>query len=190
MGSPSVDASLAADAELAGRIGRGDGAAEEEFVRRFQPGLLAIACVRVGRAQAQDLVQETMTAALLNLRRGDWLARGPLGAYLATILRRASRRVALGPPLAESSDLEGLPAPRFDPVGAVDRARLRRSLLDAVQRLPERHRETLLRHYFDGQSVEEIAREVSIPRGTVLSRLHHARRKIARVLNQSGVRGH
>ena len=43
-----------------------------------------------------------------------------------------------------------------------------------VANLPESHREVLLLRFVDDQSLEEISQTLSIPIGTVKSRLHHA----------------
>ena len=183
---------LAEDFELDRRIRSGESEAEEELVWRFQPGLMAIARVRVGRDHAADLVQETLTAGLLNLRRGAWKGDGPLAAYLATIMRRTIRglRSGMPPAVASATTLDRVPAPGIDPLAAVQKAEERDQLRAALGRLRRHHREVLLRYYFDGQSVEEIARSLGIPRGTVLSRLFHARGRISKTVNRWRARRH
>lgn len=177
---------LAEDDSLVQRIRTGDGRAEDELVRRFEPGLRAIACVRVGTIHAGDLVQDTLAAAIVNLRRGAWKGDGPLAAYLATILRRGALRLRFGLPHTTAADLECIAAPReIDPLVIAERTEMRRRLCEAVARLPQRHRDVLLRHYFGDQEAGAIARDLGIPRGTVLSRLYHARRKLAAGLNRS-----
>ena len=47
-----------------------------------------------------------------------------------------------------------------------------------ISRLLKIYREVTVRHYMHGQPVEQIARELGIPKGTVLSRLSAARRQI------------
>lgn len=184
MGSPK-------DAAIALRIGSGDATAEEELVERFHPGLMAIARVRAGVESAADLVQETMALALINLRRGDYRGDGPLGGYLAGILRHrihAARRVGAAEPLSE--DLAAAPESSANPELIADRNLLRARLRAALERLPRRHREVLLRHYLEGDTVDEVARAMGVPRGTILSRLHHARRKMAKIMNRSRLSPH
>ena len=48
-------------------------------------------------------------------------------------------------------------------------------LREAIAALPERLRLPLLLHYLEGFSVEETAKMLRLPAGTVKSRLHHAR---------------
>ena len=54
-----------------------------------------------------------------------------------------------------------------------------RSVRDLVERLPERLRSTALLHYYADIPVEEVARLLHRPRGTVRQRLHEARQLLA-----------
>jgi RNA polymerase sigma-70 factor (ECF subfamily) len=186
----ALEPSLTDDLDLASRIRSGDGDAEEELVRRFQPGLTAIARMRAGRQAASDVVQETFAAALQNLRRGAWQAEGPLAAYLAAILRRlAARRWSEGRELVPA-EMGRMVSPEEDPHQSAQKEQTLDRVRQALRQLPSRHREVLLRHYFDEQDVDRIAQELAVPRGTVLSRLHHARRKMARIMNRLQLQGH
>jgi RNA polymerase sigma-70 factor (ECF subfamily) len=49
----------------------------------------------------------------------------------------------------------------------------------ALARLSPSHREILVRREFDGESYQDLARLVRCPVGTVMSRLHHARHRLA-----------
>ena len=61
-------------------------------------------------------------------------------------------------------------------------------VLDAeVARLPERLRKPILLCYLGGQSTEDAARELGCPRGTVLSRLAAARKRLAERLTRRGL---
>jgi len=51
-------------------------------------------------------------------------------------------------------------------------------LARALEDLSDDFREVLLRYHVDGASYEEIARDLEIPLGTVLSRLHRARQAL------------
>jgi RNA polymerase sigma-70 factor (ECF subfamily) len=65
--------------------------------------------------------------------------------------------------------------------GAENIARVRAALAS----LPPKHRAVLALRELEGQSYEEIAQAVGIPVGTVMSRLHHARRLLAEKLEPS-----
>lgn len=61
------------------------------------------------------------------------------------------------------------------------KARLQRAL-DA---LPPKHRAVLALREVEGLSYEEIARATDLPTGTVMSRLYHARRKLAAIIQET-----
>jgi len=148
-----------------------------EYARALKPllpqaGGYARSLLR-NRHDAEDAVQ---TAALRGLERlsgfdearpfkGWWFAI--LRNCCADILRR-SRRVRLtnlsSEIAASSSEAE---APDWD------------SLDRAIEALAEHHREIVRLRYFAELSYGEIAEALSIPPGTVMSRLHLARKALA-----------
>ena len=153
-------------------------------MRRHEPGLLVIAAVRAGREAAADMVQETLAAAVTNLRRGQWRGEGTLAAYLATILRNLIHRARTRPRIeGDPSGLDCLQAESEDPIASIEQSEARVLVRRALARLSPIHREVIVRHYFEGQSAEAIARETGTPRGTILSRLHYARLELARLVN-------
>ena len=54
--------------------------------------------------------------------------------------------------------------------------------MSAIESLSEHHRQTVSLRYFEGMSPERIADATGVSLGTVKSRLHHAKRKLARRL--------
>jgi RNA polymerase sigma-70 factor (ECF subfamily) len=73
-----------------------------------------------------------------------------------------------------------------EPGADLARAELREALTQAIGQLPEDARRTLLLREVDGLSYAEIAQALGIPKGTVMSRLHHARRRVRQLLIQAG----
>ena len=57
----------------------------------------------------------------------------------------------------------------------------------ALQALPHKHRTALLLREFEGLSYEEMAQVMECNIGTVMSRLHHARKKMQRSLIEMGI---
>ncbi|WP_299167326.1 sigma-70 family RNA polymerase sigma factor [uncultured Arthrobacter sp.] len=55
-------------------------------------------------------------------------------------------------------------------------------LTDALNGLSPEHRDVVLHFYFRGETVAEISRALSIPEGTVKSRLHYALRSLKNAL--------
>ena len=58
---------------------------------------------------------------------------------------------------------------------------------EALASLSTDHRGVVVRAYFGGLSVAEIAAELDIPEGTVKSRLHYALRALRLALQEKGV---
>jgi RNA polymerase sigma-70 factor, ECF subfamily len=64
---------------------------------------------------------------------------------------------------------------------------IRRELLDRIQaaleELPEYHRAVILLREVEGLSYEEMAQVLDVPKGTIMSRLFHARKKMQAALS-------
>ena len=62
------------------------------------------------------------------------------------------------------------------------RTLVRRELSDKIRQaldaLPEYHRAVILLREVEGMSYEEMAEVLNVPKGTIMSRLFHARRKM------------
>ena len=85
------------------------------------------------------------------------------------------------------SGLEGSGGPDFAAPGrGVERAELSAALSAAIATLPQGQREVLMLREIDGLSYAEIAEALGISKGTVMSRLHYARRKVQQLLIASG----
>ena len=76
---------------------------------------------------------------------------------------------------------------RFEPAASMMRQQLRERIAEAIGRLPDGPRETLILREVDGLSYAEIAETQSIPKGTVMSRLHYARKQLQSYLIEMGV---
>ena len=55
---------------------------------------------------------------------------------------------------------------------------------EALDRIPATHREILVLRELEGLSYEELAERLDIPKGTVMSRLFHARKKMQALLKE------
>lgn len=137
------------------------------------------------KAEAEDAVQETFLAvyrALPNFRGesalSTWVYRIALNASLR-VKARAKRTAA--EPLDDARQVaDRAPAPD-DAVAAREDAR---RLARALDQLTVEHRSVLSLFAVDGLTHEEIAAVLGVPTGTVWSRLHTARKKMAAVLAQ------
>jgi len=154
---------------------RGQAGEPEAFrllVERWQPRLLAHAFryTQSGDA-ARDVTQESWMAIVKGLSRLDDATRFRAWAYRIVAnkardwVRReqARRRAADGAPMPDIVDARA--------AAQDDMARIR----DAVARLEPDQRLILSWFYLEDMSLREIAEALSIPTGTVKSRLFHAR---------------
>ena len=174
------------------------------LVERYQGRLHSLAMrILHDPEQARDAVQDAFLKAYTNLDRFEgrssfytWLYR--LAMNLCLDLRRrdhSSRRVEtpeLGD-LERIATLDSRPADHQHwrgheeaPDEAASRGELRERVARAIAQLPDASRETLILREVEGLSYSEIAEALDIPRGTVMSRLHYARRRVQEILRGAG----
>ena len=167
------------DAELLRRFSRDrDEAAFELLVWRHGAMVLGL-CRRAVRDE--QLAEDAFQAVFLVLARKAGAVRGNLGGWLFKVARRVSLRAAARQPVT----LPAIETTTEHPDSA-ERNELS-ALLDAeIARLPERLRRPVVLCYLGGQSTEDAARELGCPRGTVLSRLAAARKRLSDRLTRRG----
>lgn len=174
------------DAELLGAHVAGDSLAFEELVRRHRDRLWAVALRTTGDPEeAADSLQDALISAYRRAHqfRGDsavttWLHRIVVNASLDRLRRRAVRAADVLP-----DDNESLPgAVVADPVDHMDRREIQLMITAALAALPEDQRAAILLVDVEGWNVEDAARELGIPEGTVKSRCFRGRAKLAKSL--------
>jgi RNA polymerase sigma-70 factor, ECF subfamily len=69
-----------------------------------------------------------------------------------------------------------------NPQKAALRAELMQKIEEALEQIPEKHRAILLLREVEGMSYEDLAETLKIRKGTVMSRLFHARKKMQSLL--------
>jgi RNA polymerase sigma-70 factor (ECF subfamily) len=125
---------------------------------------------------AQDLVQEVLLRVqrgLATFRPGSieaWLGRITTNAFLDDVRRRRRRPVVA---LPDDPDQVVPGAPSVDE--AIAAGRLPDDVNDALQRLPYDYRATVVLCDVVGLRYDEIADVLSVPVGTVRSRIHRGR---------------
>jgi RNA polymerase sigma-70 factor (ECF subfamily) len=130
---------------------------------------------------AEDLVQSTYLRVFSRPRllRGDddfsYLA-GTLRNVLLNHLRSEGRRGRPGPAVDE------LDPPDNRGSGDPEAALMAGEVLEAIAALPEAQREVITAVDVEGVSYAEAAEALGMPIGTVMSRLHRGRARVARVL--------
>jgi len=178
------------DAELVVRAKRGESEALDTLVRRHRQAayVFALQLLR-NRDDALDAAQDALLRFVRSLDRFD--AQRPVRPWLMTIVRnvvrdqwrkRARTEVSL-PDSEDGPDLASqLVDPRANPERDLRTSELRRRVWRGIERLPDKKREILVLRDFHDHSYAEIAEILEIPMGTVMSRLHGARRQLGKVL--------
>ncbi|HEY8864844.1 MAG TPA: sigma-70 family RNA polymerase sigma factor [Candidatus Dormibacteraeota bacterium] len=166
------------DSELFARAQRGDTAAYEEIVHRYQQVAFRTAYVITGSAaDAEEAAQDGFVKAyraLGTFRSGaeprPWLLK-IVANEARNRVRSAGRRHHLDLRLAERfRPGDAAPSPEAEAVAAEDMRRL----LDLVGALSEEDRLVITSRYLLELSGEETAAVLGIPEGTVKSRLSRA----------------
>jgi len=162
------------------RCRAGDKEAFRYFVEQYQRQALGHAtAILCNSEDARDAVQEAFIDAYKGLGRFDLAHR--FYPWFYVLLRNrcfksaagTRRRAAVG--IEEASILSQEPdLSRADQL----------SLEAALRTLSLEERELITLKYLDGLSYEELAERLEIPRGTVMSRLYSARKKLEAKLNR------
>lgn len=141
-------------------------------------------------ADAEDLVQDTLLRAYRAIDRFD--GKHPR-AWLLTIMRRAeiNRHRRRRPHLLDDpeADLDRLSTtgPAGSPEEVVVGEAFDEVVDAALGALPDRHRQVVQLVDIDGLTYAEAARLLDVPEGTVMSRLHRARKRIRARLAAAGL---
>lgn len=187
------------EADAVARAREGDHEGFRFLVERYQGRAYRLA-LRVLRdeTQAQDAVQEAFLKLYRSIRNFEgrssfytWLYRLVLNVCLDMKRRDRSNRHVEWTDARDLGAGDASEAPTVGAVGpgpglALERAELRKRLGEAIETLPDEARTTLLLREVDGLSYAEIAEVLGIPKGTVMSRLHYARRRLQRWLVEVG----
>jgi RNA polymerase sigma-70 factor, ECF subfamily len=126
-------------------------------------------------ADAEDLTQHVFLVAQdrLGQLRTPHRARSWLYAILRNRFFKTCQRSRPVPATTVGLDLDSLPG-RSDANGVIDSERLQQ----AIGELPPAFRVVLVMFYFENCSYKEIAAELDLPIGTVMSRLARAKQHL------------
>ncbi|MCA9531940.1 MAG: sigma-70 family RNA polymerase sigma factor [Myxococcales bacterium] len=185
------------DDALVARVRRGDDAAFRELFDLYHRRAFAVAMGVVKNPQdARDVVQDAFVKVHTHMDRFQgsssfytWLYRIVMNLAIDHVRRTSKRRNlefddAIARPADEVAG-DGALLPTIldgDPAKTAARKELLQAIEGALDTLPEHHRAVILLREIDGMSYEEIAETLEIPKGTVMSRLFHARKKMQAAL--------
>jgi RNA polymerase sigma-70 factor (ECF subfamily) len=184
------------DRALIARAQTGDMGAFRRLVERHQRRAFAVALALVrDENDARELVQEAFLRvykSLSSFQGGSsfftWLYRIITNLSIDLMRKPGRQTTDLEEARLDHDDGADVDAPlqgRFssaDPVDAVRRREISARLLSALDALPSYHRAVVVMREIDGLSYEEMAQVMGVSKGTIMSRLFHARQKLQRAL--------
>ena len=163
------------DSRFLRALKRGDSEAFARFVDLFGPRVHAL-CRRYTRceADAEDLTQEIFVGLAQSVERFRGDASLSTYVYRAAMnhcLKHVQRRKPESQPLGDFDRIdERAPSPERE----AERGELRTRIDAALTTLSPDHRDAVILHELHGLTYAECAAALSIPVGTVKSRLFHA----------------
>jgi RNA polymerase sigma-70 factor (ECF subfamily) len=176
------------DLELVRRVQRGDSAAFDLLVRKYQHRIVAL----IGRyihdwSECQDVAQDTFMRAYRAMGnfRGDaqfytWLHRIAVNTAKNHLVAHNRRPPTEDVDAEEAAQYEsGIRLRDTDtPERELMRQQMEQTVMRAVEALPEELRTAISLREVEGLSYEEIAQRMDCPIGTVRSRIFRAREAI------------
>lgn len=161
----------------------------EVLVREYEMGVFRLALSILGEeAEANEVTQETFLSALRALP--SYQDKKSLKAWLYTIAVNHSRSHLRKRKIIERlrSTLTGVfrleTERQVSPEDAVIQNEKEAALWASLSQLDERHRMVVILRYFHELSISEISEILSLPEGTIHSRLYSAREKLRDALTE------
>ena len=197
----------ASDNELVDQYRRGDRAAVETLVKRYQRRVYALALGVVRNPEdALDLCQEAFIKVHRYIDRFEgsasfytWLYRIVVNLGIDHLRRNGkAQTVEYDDALDRSDDASGSTGifPNRlggTPAQALQNQELRQQILAGMEQLSANHRTVLVLREVEGMSYSDMAKVMRCSKGTIMSRLFHARKRmqafLQKYLNEGGGAG-
>ena len=184
------------DRGLIAKAQKGDRAAFRSLVERHQRRAFAIALALVrDENDARELVQDAFLRVfkgLENFQGGSsfftWLYRIITNLSIDLIRKPGRQLVDIDESRFESDESTEAEFPLLsrvdgsDPADVVRRREIAARLQVALDALPPYHRGVIVMREIEGLSYEEMAQAMGVSKGTIMSRLFHARQKLQKAL--------
>jgi RNA polymerase sigma factor (sigma-70 family) len=166
--------------EVLERCRKGEQAAYEEIVRRFQNKALDLAGALIGdKHLAEDSVQSAFLKAFCRLRQLRQAEAFP--GWFKQIVRTEALKVIRKNDKSRQEIVEQ-DGNQLSPIEKIEQEELRQIVRKSLSELPRDNRQTAELFYLDEQSCAKIANILNIPTGTVKRRLYDVRQKLQDVL--------
>ena len=152
-----------------------------DLIAAHGPRVFAM-CARLA-SEPEDCYQEIWEKVLGALHGFDPSGAASITTWIATIARRHlidrhRRQVTRG----EVVSIAGLPSREPAVDEEIARRQEKARVEGALQRLPEPHRRVVVLHHIHGVPLEQLASEEGVALGTIKSRLHRGRARLAELL--------
>ena len=169
------------------RLKAGDEAALGWFIERYTGYVSSIVYSLIGQALGQGDIEEVTADVFLALWEGREKVRpGKLRPWLSAVARHTAlnrlRQQHMELPFEE--DVLAIDAP--GPEAEYSEKELAQIVRRAVDSLPYPEREIFLRHYYYGQKLKDIARQLGLNESTVKTKLRRGREALGRSLQEGG----
>lgn len=166
------------DADAIRRCRRGEVEAFGDLVHKYQRRALAHARALTGNdADAADVAQNAFLDAFRHLGRFDE-TREFYPWFYVLLRNRCFKQRAIPANRASNTDVVDTAAPTV-----MSREEMY-DLRTALDRLEMADREIIVLKHLDGWTYDELAERLAIPRGTVMSRLFHARQRLKVLMSE------
>lgn len=181
------------DRDLLASVREGDQAAREALARRVGTSAYVFALQLTGGSDtAHDIAQDSVLRFFQHLDRFD--ADRPIEPWLYQIVRNQVRDLRRRDRLRHHESLETwleqgraeTVDPSADPAADAELQDLRQRVWRAISELSHPQREIIVLRDYHDLSYREIAEVLSIPQGTVMSRLHSARKNLRDIVVSAG----
>ncbi|MGC6416263.1 MAG: sigma-70 family RNA polymerase sigma factor [Bradymonadia bacterium] len=192
----AADSKKLAELEIIARCKQGDRSAFHMLVERYQRRAYGIAFGMLrNREDALDAAQDAFVKVFRNIEsfKGDssfytWFYRIVVNVCIDRCRKQKRMRSVEYDDSYKRRDESAGVAPLvgntrpMHPGAAFESEELGQVLKDALAKLSENHRQILLLREVEGMSYEDIAEAMDCHLGTVMSRLHHARKNLQKTL--------
>ena len=170
------------DAALLRSVANGDAASLARLYERHAGPLFGYLYRLAGdRMTAEEILQDTMLAVWRSAAAFE--GRSKVSTWLFGVARRQAHNRLRGRASPEAiADLPDRPDLGAGPDELAIAAAGGTPVAAAIDRLPDHHRDVIALVFVAGLPLADVAEVLSIPVGTVKSRLHHARAAVAAAL--------
>lgn len=185
------------DKILVKRVQDGDPLAYRDLVERYQRRVLSVAFGVLGNySDAEDVTQDALVKAYKSISkfRGQssfytWIYRITINLCI-DLKRKRYRHVETG--IGDENVIDAIRAENADvymgkisgPDEKYSQTELRAELQKAIASLSDEHRAVIVLREVEGLSYEEMSEAIGCSKGTVMSRLFHARKKLQGLLEE------